>query len=98
EVLDLIAYLAFVANPLDEHALYSVIASPLVGASSDALALLATTAHDLERGAWWTLEETFGGDGSAGLAERLAPEDRQRLEQFSARMRDERARAPRLSL
>ena len=98
EVLDLVAYLALVANPLDEHALYSVLASPLVGASSDALALVATTAQDLERSAWWTLQEAFGGDGAAGLAERLTGSDRVVLEAFTHRMGEERPRAPRLSL
>jgi ATP-dependent helicase/nuclease subunit A len=98
EVLDLLAYLALVANPLDEHALYSVLASPLVGVSPDALAVIATTAHDMERGAWWAVEEAFGGDGSAGLADRLGEDDRPRLAGFAAWMRDERTRAPRLAL
>ena len=40
QVADLRAYLAALANPRDELALYSVLASPLVGASLDALAVL----------------------------------------------------------
>ena len=40
QVADLRAYLAALANPRDELALYSVLASPLVGASLDALAAL----------------------------------------------------------
>ena len=38
---DLIAWLRALANPLDELALYSTLASPLVGVSSDGLALIA---------------------------------------------------------
>ena len=38
QVGDLLAYLRAVANPLDELALYSTLASPLVGLSSAALA------------------------------------------------------------
>jgi len=38
QVADLRNWLAALANPLDELALYSVLASPLVGASIDAVA------------------------------------------------------------
>ncbi len=41
QVQDLTNYLATLANPRDELALYSTLASPLCGLSSDALALLA---------------------------------------------------------
>ena len=41
QVGDLLAYLRTLANPLDELALYGTLASPLVGVSSDGLALLA---------------------------------------------------------
>ena len=44
QVADLRAYLAALANPLDELALYSVLASPLGGLSLDALVVLATPA------------------------------------------------------
>ena len=40
QVGDLLAYLRALANPLDELALYGTLASPLVGVSSDGLALL----------------------------------------------------------
>ena len=40
-VRDLCAWLAALANPRDETALYGVLASPLVGLSSDALAHVA---------------------------------------------------------
>jgi ATP-dependent helicase/nuclease subunit A len=49
---DLLAYLRLLANPLDEQALYETLASPLVGLSSDALALLADAARTAGRGAW----------------------------------------------
>ena len=41
QIGDLLAWLRALANPLDELALYSTLASPLVGLSSDGLALLA---------------------------------------------------------
>ncbi len=41
QVHDLTSYLAVLVNPRDELALYSVLASPLVGLSSDALAALS---------------------------------------------------------
>ena len=37
QVVDLVAYLRALANPRDEEALYTVLASPLVGVSVDAL-------------------------------------------------------------
>ncbi len=64
EVLDLLAYLRTLANPLDDVALYGALASPLVGASSDALALLARA-----RGSgrpWPALMRLFGGPTPAG--------------------------------
>ncbi len=42
QVQDLTSYLAVLANPRDELAWYSTLASPLCGLSADALALLAT--------------------------------------------------------
>ena len=45
QVGDLLAWLRALANPLDELALYSVLASPLVGISSDGLALVALQAR-----------------------------------------------------
>jgi ATP-dependent helicase/nuclease subunit A len=54
EVADVRAYLAVVANPLDEDALVAALASPLVGASLDALALLGPRARG-GPGLWRTL-------------------------------------------
>ena len=45
QVADLRAYLAALANPLDELALYSVLASPLGGLSLDSLVLLGRRAR-----------------------------------------------------
>ena len=44
QIQDLTSYLAALVNPRDEAALLGVLASPLVGISSDALALLAQAA------------------------------------------------------
>ncbi len=55
EVGDLLAYLRALANPLDEPALYGTLASPLVGCSSDALALLARAAGAAKLGVWATV-------------------------------------------
>ena len=52
QVQDLCCYLGALANPRDEAALLGLLASPLVGASSDALALLAMAARGM-RGALW---------------------------------------------
>src|SRR6202035_2234483 len=52
QVSDLLAYLRALANPLDELALYSTLASPLVGLSRDALALIGGAARERKRGVW----------------------------------------------
>ncbi len=55
QVGDLISYLRALANPLDEQALYGVLASPLGGrCSRDCLALIASAAQAERRGAWET--------------------------------------------
>jgi ATP-dependent exoDNAse (exonuclease V) beta subunit len=41
QVMDLVAYLRALANPLDEEGYYQLLASPLVGLSSDGLVLVA---------------------------------------------------------
>ncbi len=89
-VRDLCAWLSALANPRDETALYGVLASPLVGLSSDGLAHVA---HAGGRGSAWRAIE---GDGA--LRERLAPDDRERLDVFALRFAAERALAPRLGL
>ncbi len=53
QVADLRAYLAALANPLDELALHSVLASPLGGLSLDTLVVLATRAKRTGPGGIW---------------------------------------------
>ena len=45
QVIDLVSYLEALANPREEEALYTVLASPLVGISADALVVLAAAAR-----------------------------------------------------
>ncbi|MFP5363389.1 MAG: UvrD-helicase domain-containing protein [Thermoleophilia bacterium] len=89
-VRDLCAWLAALANPRDETALYGVLASPLVGLSSDALMHVARAGAT--GNAWQAIER------DAALRERLAPDDRERLDVFAMRFAAERALAPRLAL
>jgi ATP-dependent helicase/nuclease subunit A len=114
QIGDLISYLRALANPLDERALYSALASPLAGCSYDCLALLADAARGDRRGVWETALAAVGGgrvedvpgesegaagsDGANGLAPRLAPADRAALDSFCARLRREREAAPRRTL
>jgi ATP-dependent helicase/nuclease subunit A len=56
QVGDLLGYLRTLANPLDELALYSTLASPLVGVSSDGLALLGRAAKASRRSVWETIK------------------------------------------
>ncbi len=46
QVMDLVAYLRALANPLDEEAYYQLLASPFVGISIDALVLLASARRE----------------------------------------------------
>jgi len=89
QVQDLCCYLGALANPRDEGALLGLLASPLVGLSSDALALLAMTARRM-RGALW--------DAVTDPATRLPAADHERLRAFRAWFGPERERAPRLGL
>jgi ATP-dependent exoDNAse (exonuclease V) beta subunit len=101
QVADLRSYLAALANPRDDMALYNVLASPLCGASLDALPALRSAARAAGRDPWWALEEAFaaGGDGSEGLTARLPDgSDRERVASFVQRFASERRAAPRMSL
>ena len=51
QVLDLTSYLAALVNPRDEEALLAVLASPIVGAGSDTLALLGPGGEGSRRAA-----------------------------------------------
>jgi ATP-dependent exoDNAse (exonuclease V) beta subunit len=94
-VRDLCGWLAVLANPRDEIALYGVLASPLVGASTDALALLGEAGPGQ---AWQRISDALLTGRDTRLADRLGPEDRERLRAFAVRLTAERALAPRLGL
>ena len=70
QVHDLCHLLAALANPRDEEALLGLLASPLVGLSSDALALLALAAREGAHAIW---------DAVRDDALAPAPEDARRL-------------------
>ncbi len=89
EVVDLLSYLRTLANPLDEAALYATLASPLVGLSSDGLALLARIARAHGEGQVWDTVSR----GADDLHDLLAPEDRDALVGFADRLRRERRAA-----
>jgi ATP-dependent helicase/nuclease subunit A len=97
QVGDLLAYLRTLANPLDELALYGTLASPLVGVSSDGLALLGRAAKAAKCNVWETIERV---PGSADLdsAMHLPDADCDRLVEFCGRLRIERAAAGRRTL
>ncbi len=101
QIADLRAYLAALANPRDERSLYTLLASPLVGASLDALALIRFRAgvKGSWRDAWNVLDAAFlRGDRDDGLGDALADADRERIERFVHEFAAERAAAPRMSL
>ena len=85
QVVDLVAYLRALANPRDEESLFTILASPLVGASLDALVVLAAGARACGRDPWWALREP-----REELAP-CAPADRERLTAFASWFSDERA-------
>jgi ATP-dependent helicase/nuclease subunit A len=110
QVGDLLAWLRALANPLDELALYSTLASPLVGISSDGLALIAEVARERGSGAWQLIEDSGAqlaehGDSRHGdclpepqtglrLAPLLPAADLARLASFHELFAAERAGAP----
>ncbi len=91
QVIDTVAYLRALANPRDEEPLYTVLASPLVGVSIDALVVLGASAQAGGRDPWRELRAD-GAPGSLGAI------DRSRLEEFAAWFETERARAARLGI
>jgi ATP-dependent helicase/nuclease subunit A len=90
QVSDLLAYLRALANPLDEVALYSTLASPLVGLGSDTLAHIALVARAGQLGVWEMLLRS-----PLDLRARLDPQEWERLTRFTQRFAGERALAPR---
>ena len=89
QVVDLLAYLRALANPQDAEALYTTLASPLVGASLDALVLLAAAGREGGRGPWWALAQELEG---------LASSDRARMRDFAGWFAQERELAARASV
>jgi ATP-dependent helicase/nuclease subunit A len=70
QVIDMVCYLAALANPRAEEALYTVLASPLVGVSADALVVLAATARDRRADPWSVLREPDGAFDGLGMGDR----------------------------
>jgi ATP-dependent helicase/nuclease subunit A len=100
QVGDLVAYLGALANPLDEPALYGTLASPLVGVSSDALALLGAAAKASKHSVWETLRGVSADRGAVDRvpAVRLPPGDHALLVEFVAYFEAERAAAGRWTI
>jgi ATP-dependent helicase/nuclease subunit A len=92
QVADLRHWLGALANPLDELAVYSVLASPLAGLSLDAVALIGLEAKRTGRDPWWLLSEPDG------LLDLLPAGDRRRAAAFVALFEEERRAAPQVSL
>ena len=88
QVADLLAYLRLLHNRYDDEALVSVLASPLVGVSNDALVLLRRAAP--KRPLFVAFER--------GLPETLPERDDRLLRAFRQRYERLTAAAPRLSL
>lgn len=92
QVVDLVAYLRALANPRDEEQLLTVLASPLVGASVDALVGVMAGARQSGRDPWWVLREP------EGRLDALAADDRERLARFAEWFSLERKAVPRLGV
>jgi ATP-dependent exoDNAse (exonuclease V) beta subunit len=92
QVADLRHWLAALANPLDELAIYSLLASPLGGLSLDAVALLGMEAARTRRDPWWLLQS------ADELGDLLSPADRRRAAAFVELFSAERRIAPQVSL
>ena len=97
QVSDLRHWLAALANPLDELALYSVLASPLAGLTLDSVTLVALHAREAHRDPMWALREAIGNPGDA-LAGALPAADLAKARAFLERFDSERAEAPRVAL
>ena len=93
QVSDLRHWLSALANPLDELAVYSVLASPLAGLSLDGVALIGLYARRAHRDVWWTVSEP-----DADLLDLLPERDRRRLSTVVERLRAERRVATQVSL
>ncbi len=92
QVVDLVSYLRALANPRDEEALYTVLASPLVGVSVDALVVLAAASRASGRDPWWVLREP------EERLEQLSGDDAAKLSAFARWFAAERAAAGRAEI
>ena len=90
QIGDLQSYLRALANPRDEEALYSALASPLGGCSRDGLALLAKAAAVGSSPVWETAL-----DVSEQAAPELSDSDRRAVASLCAWLQQERREAPR---
>jgi ATP-dependent helicase/nuclease subunit A len=98
QVLDMVAYLRALSNPRDEESLYTVLSSPLVGASLDAVVVLAAAGRAAGRDPWWVLREPGESGAGRDALDSLAAGDQRRLAAFVAWFGAERARADRCSI
>jgi ATP-dependent helicase/nuclease subunit A len=92
QVVDLLAYLRVLANPRDEEALYTVLASPLVGVSTDGLVMLAAAGRESGRDPWWVLRDPEDRLDAVPLS------DREQMVGFAEWAAGERAAAARLGV
>ncbi len=92
QVVDMVAYLRALANPRDEEALYSVLASPMVELSADGLVLVGAAARSAGRDPWSMIAEA-----SEALHE-LGDDDAARLRHFAGWFSAERAAAARTGM
>jgi ATP-dependent helicase/nuclease subunit A len=74
QVIDIVSYLRALANPRDEEALYTVLASPLVGVSLDALVIVGAAARAAGVDPWSLV--------SGSLPDALARDDEARISEF----------------
>ena len=88
QVGDLLSWLRALANPLEELALYSTLASPLVGVSSDGLASIARIANERDDGVWQAI-----ANFPPELDDALLLTDRERVVAFRDLFAAERAGA-----
>ena len=100
EVQDLVAHLAVLANPHEEERLHEVLASPLVGLSSDGLVLVSAAARAARSYPWRALRAAFAPEeaGTPAPIPGLPEEDRARLARAVPWILEERAAAPYRSL
>jgi ATP-dependent helicase/nuclease subunit A len=77
QVIDMVSYLEALANPRAEEALYTVLVSPLVGISVDALVVLGATARARGTDPWSVLR------APDGAFDRLDSGDRDFLARFA---------------